>query len=1207
MKFNVLNSEIYLFSRSLENLLLYDVRPIDKNCKYPKGVYLVKLKKLSSDNTIIFSYMYYNPLLTDCILAYLGYRFVDVNLLRNEINDVVVLIDNSLKLSLLSNKYESNIFAFNEPVITNLINNIDEKVSLFDLYIFLRKLNLYMNVNDILNLMSLDINSKYYDIIYTIYKQYDSFINYSNYIKEEDKKCWSMDNTYNLIDNSLIVCSDLTELLNKFNILNLTINQGPQSRRGEVSFINNYLSHLDIDFRNALFYHYRHHYNNNNKTNYGMPIIPKGKFSFRNIHMKLGTVRWFNSTSIFKNVYISKKAYSTNIVENFDVVSNRQMLFQENYSIIKNMIDNNSGSLTDLQKNIEYFLNNQEFKFSEKKKLSTDFLGLKHNDESFDFIKTKKKDILELISKENFTKISKRDKRLDQKVWISKFLEEMNADYISDLLLGFFFEILIKENTIVDDIVTPGIPTLIAFEKFGEKLVSKYLYDKYMRSVYKKRDDISFSLYKHYNKSKFKIFEEDTFNSIVGGHFVGALIEVELIYQELDVKVGTFKEKEYYLRIDNSVRKILLKHNNMFLHIPPKLPMVCEPKDFVYSQEPENNKLGGYLLNDVLHTDHIFKNKRGYGVTTKLEKDNTVVSLVNGFSKTPYKINSDTLDFIKLYGLDKNIIIDDSEPKIQRFLRNPYDNNYNKSDRDKLRPIYSKIVLEKNILNIANCYVGANKIYFPVRLDQRTRVYCETDYFDYQKNDLAKGLISFAEPGLITKLDNSAIKFFKGFGASMYGDGLDKKSLNSKVKWVDDNSDYILNFRSNDIINKAENRTCFVSFCFEYERFIDFYNSEDKTVFYSYLPIQLDASCNGYQHLALLTRETKIFNNLNLGRSTHDDIPDDFYKYIIEENMKYMLEKQKTLSNLNNKSSIDINLLDSINRLIEVSFDRSLVKKIIMTKSYNASIIRLVEHLAKNLDNHKEDIINTTDLNNNKKTKTLIYYTYKNHNVKLIRKDLLNFVMSLKIVLDKISPKIKLLTEYLDNVVKICTKLNTPVPWALPSGAMIKESYQKVEEEKVKAFSFLKGRYTFKKYLDNEFSYKKQKRATMPNLIHSLDGTTIAILFEDFNKIGSLYTVHDCFATTADCVPYLINNLKSVYIKLYSSNDYLVKFDSFVKNNLNKSFGDAVYTLNDTVINIPKKNKIEIVLFPDINKVLDIKGNELDKVNNLIYSAYPIM
>ena len=79
-------------------------------------------------------------------------------------------------------------------------------------------------------------------------------------------------------------------------------------------------------------------------------------------------------------------------------------------------------------------------------------------------------------------------------------------------------------------------------------------------------------------------------------------------------------------------------------------------------------------------------------------------------------------------------------------------------------------------------------------LDQTTIIYCKTDYFDYQKNDLAKGLICFANPGIIFKHSSDIIKYFKAFGANMYGNNLDKKSLNFRVKWIDDNKDLILDF-----------------------------------------------------------------------------------------------------------------------------------------------------------------------------------------------------------------------------------------------------------------------------------------------------------------------------------------------------------------------------------------------------------------------------
>lgn len=57
----------------------------------------------------------------------------------------------------------------------------------------------------------------------------------------------------------------------------------------------------------------------------------------------------------------------------------------------------------------------------------------------------------------------------------------------------------------------------------------------------------------------------------------------------------------------------------------------------------------------------------------------------------------------------------------------------------------------------------------------------------------------------------------------------------------------------------------------------------------------------------------------------------------------------------------------------------------------------------------------------------------------------------------------------------------------------------------------------------------------MPNIIHYLDASSIAILYSYLskNKITDIYTVHDCFAVTANNVETLISDLK-VYIYTYT-------------------------------------------------------------------------
>jgi DNA-directed RNA polymerase len=44
----------------------------------------------------------------------------------------------------------------------------------------------------------------------------------------------------------------------------------------------------------------------------------------------------------------------------------------------------------------------------------------------------------------------------------------------------------------------------------------------------------------------------------------------------------------------------------------------------------------------------------------------------------------------------------------------------------------------------------------------------------------------------------------------------------------------------------------------EYKRFVEFMDNENVMEFHTYLPVQLDATCNGFQHLALLSNETTL-------------------------------------------------------------------------------------------------------------------------------------------------------------------------------------------------------------------------------------------------------------------------------------------------------------------------------------------------------------
>jgi DNA-dependent RNA polymerase len=112
------------------------------------------------------------------------------------------------------------------------------------------------------------------------------------------------------------------------------------------------------------------------------------------------------------------------------------------------------------------------------------------------------------------------------------------------------------------------------------------------------------------------------------------------------------------------------------------------------------------------------------------------------------------------------------------------------------------------------------------------------------------------------------------------------------------------------------------------------------------------------------------------------------------------------------------------------------------------------------------------------------------------------------------------------------------------------------------------------------------------------------MLHQDLDNLD-LFTIHDCFAVTANNVSILVYKLKMVYIKMYSSKTYLLEFDNLIRLTINKTFRDAVfpidgYEVDISQIDIKKKYKIP---FPDINKVVNINSN----IDRLILSSYPII
>lgn len=1138
------------------------------------GIYLVSFRRLNKNsNTLIYNYIKYPMLFQESLIVYLLLRTYYIN--YKEFSDkhhFFVVLESSLRgdyIKPVNNDTGINL-DYISPEVKDYIDNIRD---LFNIDAFINLLNQLIYIG------SLD------DICYiidkSVKKDFDSLIRFILYgFPISDTLIKYKEN--NILNSSLYVVKDLQLFIENIIKCGYTVNEGPQKWRGQINSISSFLSVLDCDFRESLYNHYQYH-----KSIRALdpkiysPLKPRS-FSFNTIHQNMGSVRWYSVSSRPRN----NRSFHTTTT---NLRVNRTKLFEDNYVLLKDVINKNKNlSKEDLQKNIEEMLFNQEVRLADENIIKS---RLNFSEAAYNFLNTKRSELIKLLSVPY--KTSKRVSFSNELLpWCERIQDALGIKAIVDILMSYFMLVLTRENVSVEDNITPGIPTITAYAEFGQRLYNKYIYVKYLE--YQKSNSDNNLTLTQFMLSKVEFddidVDEDLFYPRIGGYFLSNLYLANMLVEKLDQSVIIKKEITWYIRIHPDCRNIFITNDVRVLHLPMRLPMICPPKPYVYNQDPMKNRLGGYLLNDVLYSRLIMNKKIGYGEQTKIVENNTIIDEVNGLASIPYKINRDTLDFVLEYGITKNILLDPEKHNLDKFLSNPY-KGFTKRDSKKYRSLVSKLLLERNILNIALIYSNFDKIYFPTRLDFRIRVYCDAEYLHYQANDLARGLILFAEPGKILKHDTTAINYFKAYGANMFGDGLDKKSLNYRVKWVDEHSNILLNFYNNNIVDKAENKVSFISFCFEYKRFIDFIKDKNRSVFYTYLPIQLDARCNCYQHLALLTKENVIYDKLNLSSSNFDEDPNDFYTFMLNRINIYINNKVEYLKSKENLDEKDKELLNSYEILLKVSFGRSIVKKTIMTNSYHAGLPKLIDFICNNLEEHYEG--------NSK------YYIYNGSDIRIKRIDVKYYVVALKHVLDSEAPRIKALSNYLDSVAILCSKLEIPIPWKLPNGAEISGSYLVSETDPIRAFSFVKTRYTFTKYLKGKYDLKQQKRSLPPNLIHSLDATTISLLYRDFKKIGPIFTIHDCFAVTADNVDKLISKLRLVYTELYSDAGYLMRFDHVLRANINNKLGDKGFKIDSDTVYIlsPNEKKIIELPFPDVNKVLNYDLNNLH-FKNAMESSY---
>jgi DNA-directed RNA polymerase len=520
-----------------------------------------------------------------------------------------------------------------------------------------------------------------------------------------------------------------------------------------------------------------------------------------------------------------------------------------------------------------------------------------------------------------------------------------------------------------------------------------------------------------------------------------------------------------------------------YLYLERTLPMICPPVKWI------DHETGGYL-----HKGFSIMRTQG----SKLQKLSLeradlskICEVLNFMGDTPWRINCKILAVTEsLYNLGGGVgeipIVDRGDKFVpkegcsfmekQKILQEKRDN----------WSLLSDFELK---LGIARKFKEIERFYLPLNLDFRGRIYPISPHLNQIGNDLARGLIEFADG---KPLGETGFRWLKIHLANKMG--FDKLPINERIEIVENMMPEIWDMANNPLANRKwlsyEDQWQSLATIFELTAAIQ---SGDPTNYVSHLHIHQDGSCNGLQHYAALGRDIEGAEQVNL---IERDRPGDLYSAVAVKVQEQIDEDALSGNELALK--------------LQGKIKRKIVKQTVMTSVYGVTFIGARDQIFRQLKDRAE--LNEEDLK-----PASIYIT------KITMAALEGFFQG--------AQRIKL---WLIDCAGRIAKSGHPVSWITPLGLPVVQPYRKGTNSLFIDTFF--QRVTFEGNKDGlPISVPKQKSAFPPNFVHSLDSTHLMMTALACKYHGIEFAaVHDSFWTHACNIEKMNNLLREEFVNLHS-------------------------------------------------------------------------
>jgi DNA-directed RNA polymerase len=503
-------------------------------------------------------------------------------------------------------------------------------------------------------------------------------------------------------------------------------------------------------------------------------------------------------------------------------------------------------------------------------------------------------------------------------------------------------------------------------------------------------------------------------------------------------------------------------------------PMVCEPVEWANGQQ------GGYLTSDV-HRYSMVRAHQSVGVP--LEQGELFLQMLNNLQRQAYRINTDVMavadycfdNFISIGKFRRDERKDPparpaegaSEETIKEYKRSRrIIEDYNAQlDQNNWRTTETMFVARK--------FADEDRFWIPWSADYRGRLYPIPTSLTPQGTDFDKSLFYFADEGPVNE-------YWLAFHvATTYG--LDKATMAERVEWTRSSTELITAIATDPISTitqwrQAEEPWCFLAAAIEY------YNCcIAKTKATSGLPVGIDATCSGLQHLAALTLDATAGALVNV---LPTEVPADGYRTVAEQAKKHLDAQYHPW------------------------MTRKVTKRTVMTTPYGVTRHSARGYIREALKEAGCDLSEPGVLS---KITEAIY---------------------IKAMGEVFAGPVRVMNWIQESAARILRDGRESLRWTTPSGFVVDQRANRPTTERVSTQLLGSGKLRSSVYSGpGAIDLDKHKACTAPNLVHSLDASLLHFTFSEWEPPFTV--IHDCAMARSCDVEAMGKALRLHFAEMY--------------------------------------------------------------------------